>query len=103
MGNKFTDAGKIIEPKQIEYLKQLFGTRVFSPDDKYGINAKENMGFDFFKENEIFGGMWDAVLQEKGSVKAVFEIKTVSSKKDMSGILMFHETTKYKQRYMLGF
>ena len=81
VGNKFTDAGKIIEPTQIKYLKQLYGTKVLSPDDKYGVNAKENMGFEFFKENEVFGGMWDAVIQENGSTKAVFEIKTVSAKK----------------------
>ena len=81
VGNKFTDAGKIIESTQIKYIKQLYGTKVVSPEDKYGINAKENMGFDFFKENEIFGGMWDALLQENGSTKAVFEIKTASVKK----------------------
>ncbi len=83
-GNKFTDAGKTIEPKQIEYIKKLYTTNstcVLSPDDKYGDNAKESMGYDFFKENEVFGGMWDAILQENRETKAVFELKTVSEKK----------------------
>jgi len=81
VGNKFTEAGRAIEPTQIKYLKKLYGTKILSPDDKYGLNAKENMRFDFFKENEVFGGMWDAVLQENGYIKAIFEIKTVSAKK----------------------
>jgi len=56
--NKYTIAGKIIEPKVIEYLKKLyFGGSLKSPTDVYARTTFKNLG-DFFPDVEIFGGMW---------------------------------------------
>ena len=79
-GNKFTEAGKIVEPKVFEFLKRSmgFGNRVVTPTDIYGENHFQKTYGDFFKEQEIFGGSWDALIyDDNGKPEYVVEIKTV--------------------------
>ncbi len=75
----FTRAGETIEPKQFEYVKKLFAKegRVFiSPTDRYGEEYKLNTHYDFFRQTERFGGMWDYLLERDNKVVMVFEMKT---------------------------
>lgn len=81
--NKYTNAGKIIEPKIIDYLNKVyfFGS-LKSPKDIYGENYFEKTYGDFFPNNKVFGGMWDALYYEDGKVSAVIEIKTTKRVED---------------------
>ena len=79
-GNKYTEAGKIIEPKVFEFLRTSmgFGDRVITPTDVYGENHFQKTWGDFFPNTPIFGGSWDALIKdENDKVEYVVEIKTV--------------------------
>ena len=78
--NKYTIAGKKIEPIQFEYArKQLAkqGRTFIAPKDRYG----DDFVADFFETDEVFGGKWDYLIDEDGSVAAVLEMKTTQNKR----------------------
>lgn len=79
-GNKYTNAGEIIEPKVFEFLRTSmgFGDRVLTPTDVYGKDYFKKTWGDFFPESPVFSGMWDALVKdENGNIEYVVEIKTV--------------------------
>ena len=79
-GNKYTTAGQTIEPKVFEFLKNSmgFGNRLLTPTDVYGENHFQKTWGDFFPKQPIFGGSWDALINDdKGNIEYVVEIKTV--------------------------
>ena len=79
-GNKYTNAGQIIEPKVFDFLRTSmgFGDRLVTPEDVYGKDHFKKTWGDFFREREIFGGSWDALIKdENGNIEYVVEIKTV--------------------------
>ena len=79
-GNKYTNAGQIIEPKVFEFLRTSmgFGKRVVTPEDVYGKDHFKKTWGDFYKDTPIFGGMWDALIKgENNKIEYVVEIKTV--------------------------
>jgi len=100
--NKYTIAGKIIEPKVIEYLKKLyFGGSLKSPTDVYGQDYFQKTWGDFFPDVEIFGGMWDALAyNDKGEVESVIESKPQVGWK-IGQMVKPLTTTLYKPVYTL--
>jgi predicted phage-related endonuclease len=79
-GNKYTNAGQIIEPKVFEFLRTSmgFGNRLVTPEDVYGKDHFKKTWGDFYPKLPIFGGMWDALINDdKGNIEYVVEIKTV--------------------------
>ncbi len=79
-GNKYTNAGEIIEPKVFEFLRTSmgFGDRVVTPTDMYGEDYFKKTWGDFFPESKVFSGMWDALIMgEDGKPEYVVEVKTV--------------------------
>ena len=79
-GNKYTNAGQIIEPKVFDFLRTSMGfaQRVVTPEDVYGKDHFKKTWGDFYPNVPIFGGMWDAlIVNEKGQPEYVVEIKTV--------------------------
>ena len=79
-GNKYTNAGQVIEPKVFEFLRTSmgFGNRVVTPEDVYGKDHFKKTWGDFYKDTPIFGGMWDALINDdNGNIEYVVEIKTV--------------------------
>ena len=79
-GNKYTNAGEIIEPKVFEFLKTSmgFGSKLVTPSDVYGKDYFKKTWGDFFPESSVFSGMWDAlVVNDEGKPEYVVEIKTV--------------------------
>ena len=79
-GNKYTNAGQVIEPKVFEFLRTSmgFGNRVVTPEDVYGEDHFKKTWGDFYPKVPIFGGMWDALINDdKGNIEYVVEIKTV--------------------------
>lgn len=79
-GNKFTNAGQVIEPKVFDFLRNSmgFGDKVVTPEDVYGKDHFKKTWGDFYPETQIFGGMWDALIRgDDGKPEYVVEIKTV--------------------------
>ena len=79
-GNKYTNAGQIIEPKVFDFLRNSmgFGNRVVTPEDVYGKDHFKKTWGDFYPEHPFLGGMWDALIKnEQGNTEYVVEIKTV--------------------------
>lgn len=76
--NIYTIAGKTIEPKIIFYLNKFyFLDCVKSPTDIYGKDYFKKTYGDFFPDEPIFGGMWDALVYgENNKPETVIEIKT---------------------------
>ena len=55
-----------------------FGDRLVTPENVYGKDHFKKTWGDFYPNTPIFGGMWDALIQdENGKVEYVVEIKTV--------------------------
>lgn len=79
----YMQAGRAIEPKVIQYLKDNVSKRVTSPEEYFG-NLYESVKYDFFKDaSKVFGGMWDAVITKpNGDIKTVIEIKTTKRVED---------------------
>ena len=79
-GNKYTNAGEIIEPKVFDFLRKSmgFGDKVVTPTDVYGKDYFKKTWGDFFPESSVFSGMWDALIKgEDGKPEYVVEVKTV--------------------------
>lgn len=102
--SKYTIAGKIIEPKIINYLNKVyFFGDLKSPTDIYGKDYFNKTYGDFFKDVEIFGGMWDALYYEDGKVAAVIEIKTTKRAEDWSnGAPNYYALQAALYAYLLG-
>ena len=74
----YTIAGKTIEPKQAEYMKEAYMMgNLITPTDMFGENYFNKTYGDFFKDTPILGGMWDYLLYGKdGKPTTVLEMKT---------------------------
>ena len=99
----YTLAGKAIEPKQIEWTKQVISDRVLSPQEFFG-NRYEQMRFDFYPEEKIFGGMWDAKLvRASGKVSDIFEYKTTKRAEDwVDGTPVYYLVQALEYAYLEG-
>lgn len=80
----YTIAGKAIEPKQIDYMrKAYFMTNIVTPTDIYGADYFKRTYGDFFKDEPVFGGMWDSLLYDsEGKPSTVLEFKTTKRAED---------------------
>ena len=79
-GNKYTNAGQIIEPKVFDFLRYSmgFGNKVVTPEDVYGKDHFKKTWGDFYPEHPFMGGMWDCLIyDDNGKPQCVVEIKTV--------------------------
>lgn len=79
-GNKYTNAGQVIEPKVFDFLRNSmgFGSKILTPEDVYGKDHFKKTWGDFYPNTKIFGGMWDALITDGDrKVEYVVEIKTV--------------------------
>lgn len=83
----YTLAGKEIEPKVIDYCKDVFSPHdtslVVSPQEFYG-NRYEQVKYDFYPTVKRFGGMWDSKIlrKDKQTARALIEIKTTKRVED---------------------
>lgn len=82
--NKYTIAGKTIEPIIIDYLKRTYLLDgIVTPTDIYGENYFSKTRGDFFPDDKIFGGMWDCLYAtEDEEENMVIEIKTTKRAED---------------------
>lgn len=77
----YTVAGKIIEPKICEYLRNRYFMDIKSPTDVYGPDYFRKTWGDFFPDQEALGGMWDFLGDD-----FVVEVKTTKRVEDWKGI-----------------
>lgn len=79
----YTAAGKTIEPKQAEYMRQSYGMDIITPADRFGTDYFKTTRGDFFPESKLTGGMWDYLgVDEDGNVDTVLEMKTTKRSED---------------------
>ncbi|WP_165170623.1 YqaJ viral recombinase family protein [Adlercreutzia sp. ZJ242] len=89
----YTLAGKAIEPKQIEYMREAYGMAddLIDPHDVWGSDPFKKTYGNFYT-HPVFGGMWDALLVDEswdktaeglvGHTEAVLEFKTTKRAED---------------------
>lgn len=79
----YTIAGKVIEPKQAEYMKKYyFMEDLTTPTDVWGKDYFKKTYGDFFHDVPIFGGMWDYIRKDGSKPTAVLEMKTTKRVED---------------------
>lgn len=77
--NKYTLAGKALEPKIISYVAEQL-PNIVSIEDYYGNNFEDYRYNNFKDDSDIFGGVIDAVstLNDKKTITMILECKTSS-------------------------
>ena len=101
----YTRAGKIIEPKQAEYMKNTyFMSNLVTPTDRFGEDYFKRTFGDFFPDVAVFGGMWDYLLCDKtGKPMAVLEMKTSKRVEDWAeDIPEYYALQAALYAYLLG-
>ena len=101
----YTIAGKTIEPKQIEYMRNSYGMyNLKTPTDIYGADYFKKTWGDFFHDNPVLGGMWDSLLvDENGKPEAVLEFKTTKRAEDWANdVPEYYALQAALYAYMLG-
>lgn len=80
----YTVAGKTIEPKQAEYMRNAYMMgNLITPTDVFGENYFQRTWGDFFPEQKVLGGSWDYLLVDKdGKPTTVLEMKTTGRVED---------------------
>lgn len=81
--NKFMEAGKAIEPKQIDYARQKF-PNIMSAEEYYGANWNEYRYSNFKDLGRVFDGVRDFVSTKNDmkTIAMVGECKTSSKPQD---------------------
>lgn len=100
----YTIAGKTIEPRQAEYMKQSYAmTNLVTPTDVFGEDYFKKTRGDFFHDVEIFGGLWDYLLYENGKPTTVLEMKTTKRSEDwVNDIPEYYALQAALYAYLLG-
>ena len=100
----YTVAGKIIEPKIAEYLKNRYFMDIKSPTDVYGQDYFKKTWGDFFPNEDALGGMWDFLGDD-----FVVEVKTTKRVEDWKGAdgkvepPIYYKLQACLYAYLLGF
>ena len=106
--NKYTLAGKAIEPKLIDWVRDCVSPYIQAPSD-YFDNCEHV--YDYFPNEAVFGGMWDALaFEHKGVTEhdndkpiAVIEAKTTSRPQDWEdGVPENYKAQGLMYAYLLG-
>lgn len=101
----YTIAGKTIEPKQAQFMKDTyFMTNLITPTDKFGPDYFKKTYGDFFPDSKIFGGMWDYLLVDgHGDPTTVLEMKTTKRAEDwVDDIPEYYALQAALYAYLLG-
>lgn len=100
----YTAAGKVIEPKQAEYMKTSYAMyNLKTPTDIFGENYFKKTFGDFFGNVPVYGGMWDYLLYDDGKPTAVLEMKTTKRSEDwQDDIPEYYALQAALYAYLLG-
>lgn len=102
---KYTRAGKVIEPKQIKYMREAYYmSNLKAPTDIYGADYFKKTRGDFFPDAAVLGGMWDSIRVDKdGKVTCVLEFKTTKRAEDwQDNIPEYYALQAALYAYLLG-
>lgn len=100
----YTNAGKVIEPKICEYLRNRYFMDIKSPTDVYGEDYFRKTWGDFFPDVEALGGSWDFLGDD-----FVVEVKTTKRVEDWRGVdgevepPIYYKLQACLYAYLLGF
>lgn len=100
----YTVAGKVIEPKICEYLRNRYFMEIKSPTDVYGPDYFKKTWGDFFPDEDALGGMWDFLGDD-----FVVEVKTTKRAEDWKGVdgkvepPIYYKLQAALYAYLLGF
>lgn len=100
----YTNAGKVIEPKICEYLRNRYFMDIKSPTDVYGEDYFRKTWGDFFPDVEALGGSWDFLGDD-----FVVEVKTTKRVEDWRGVdgevepPIYYKLQASLYAYLLGF
>lgn len=95
----YTIAGKVIEPKIINYLNKVMFMDIKSPTDVYGADYFSKTWGDFFPDKTALGGMWDALGDN-----FVVEIKTTKRAEDWAfDVPIYYKLQACLYAWLLGF
>ena len=100
----YTVAGKIIEPKVCDYLRNRYFMDIQSPTDVYGPDYFKKTWGDFFPGESALGGMWDFLGDD-----FVVEVKTTKRAEDWKGVdgkvepPIYYKLQAALYAYLLGF
>lgn len=100
----YTIAGKVIEPKICDYLRDRYFMDIKSPTDVYGPDYFRKTWGDFFPDVEALGGMWDFLGDD-----FVVEVKTTKRVEDWRGVdgtvepPIYYKLQASLYAYLLGF
>lgn len=86
--NKYTIAGKAIEPKVVNFIKETLYEDTLDPEEYFGSMLYRDIKYDFYKDERIFGGMWDCAMvsaKNPQKIRALGEVKTSSRPQDWEG------------------
>ena len=101
----YTAAGKVIEPKQAEYMKNSYAMyNLKTPTDIFGKDYFKRTFGDFFGSTPTFGGMWDYLLYDE-NVKptTVLEMKTTKRSEDWANdVPEYYALQAALYAYLLG-
>lgn len=101
---KYTAAGKIIESKICDYLRNRYFMEIQSPTDVYGPDYFRKTWGDFFPNETVLGGMWDFLGDD-----FVVEVKTTKRVEDWKGVNgeveppIYYKLQAALYAYLLGF
>ena len=101
----YTAAGKVIEPKQAEYMKNSYAMyNLKTPTDIFGEDYFKRTFGDFFGGTPTFGGMWDYLLyDENGKPTTVLEMKTTKRSEDWANdVPEYYALQAALYAYLLG-
>ena len=101
----YTVAGKTIEPKQAEYMRNAYMMgNLITPTDVFGENYFQRTWGDFFPEQKVLGGSWDYLLVDKdGKPTTVLEMKTSKRVEDWAeDIPEYYALQAALYAYLLG-
>lgn len=99
----YTKAGKAIEPLQIDFMRKHYAMDVKTPEDEWGKDFFQKTWGDFYPDNSVFGGMWDAILREDGEEVAILEMKTTKRAEDwLEGTPEYYAMQGALYAYLLG-
>lgn len=100
----YTIAGKVIEPKICDYLRERYFMDIKSPTDVYGPDYFKKTWGDFFPDVQGLGGMWDFLGGD-----FVVEVKTTKRVEDWRGVdgevepPIYYKLQASLYAYLLGF
>lgn len=108
--NKYTIAGKFIEPLLLEFCRESISPFIQSPEDYYP-DKRTRPFWDYFPNEPVFGGKWDGLVFERDNViftdedkpVAVIEAKTSSRPQDWEdGVPAYYALQGLAYAYKLG-